>query len=91
VACAVQDLDRVLSTLGRHHSAARDRRLDAALFTIESARELLCDAREVRAIQLLQHARRVLVPVIQASAAEEGVLLTRHLDNALASLGHTVN
>jgi hypothetical protein len=92
-ACAVEDLDRVLATLGRCHSPGYDRRLDTALFTIESARELLCDAREVRAVQLLRHARRVLAPVFgaEAGADENGMAVTRHLDNAIASLGHTVN
>jgi hypothetical protein len=90
---AVSDLDCVLATLGRYQSPVNDRRLDAAMFTIESARELLCDAREARAVQLLRHARRVLAPLLQANASESDrdLVVTRHLDSALTSLGCAVN
>jgi Tfp pilus assembly protein PilN len=90
---AVLDLDCVLATLVRYQSPVHDRRLDAVLLTIESARELLCDAREARAAQLLQHARRVLaqLPQVEAIKGESGLVVTRHLDSALTSLGCRVN
>ena len=63
------------------------------MFTIESAKELLCEAREARAVQLLKHARRVLAPVFLADPdeSEGGRVVARHLDSALISLGHAVN
>jgi hypothetical protein len=85
-AAAVRDLERALATLGQHRSSGR--RLDTACLTIESAKELLCDERTYRAVQLLQHARKVLRPVIGDDiAAESGIMVNRYLDSALSSLG----
>jgi hypothetical protein len=86
-AAAVRDLDRALATLGQYRAPGR--RLDTACLTLESAKELLCDERPYRAIQLLQHARKVLRPVMSTEeiAAESGVMVTRYLDSALSSLG----
>lgn len=68
------------------------RREFAAYLSIESAKELLCDERETRAVLLLQHARRVL-DTLTASAAgrdgpqmQRGELAARHLEKALSSL-----
>lgn len=86
-AAAVRDLDLALATLGQYRSPGRQ--LDTALLTIESAKELLCDERPYRAVQLLQHARKVLRPVMSTEdmAAESGMMVTRYLDSALSSLG----
>ena len=86
-AAAVRDLDRALATLGQYRSPGR--RLDTACLTIESAKELLCDERTYRAVQLLQHARKVLRPAMgtEEIAADSGVMVTRYLDSALSSLG----
>lgn len=83
-AAAVLDLDRALAVLEPLPSLVSGRRLFAAYLSIGSAKELLCDEREQRAVLLLQHARRVLAPL--ESELETGRAVTRHLEHALWSL-----
>jgi hypothetical protein len=100
-AFAVQDLQRALAMLDPYRSASTAQPLATAYLTIESAMELLCDARQHRAVLLLHHALKVLGPVVTGGAGraeqageierEKGMAVTRHLGSALCSLGTTVN
>jgi len=89
-AAAVQDLDGALAMLEPSRSLLHGRRVFAAYLSIESAKELLCDEREQRAVLLLQHARKMLAPLV-AESGETGRILVTHLENALGSLGTTAN
>ena len=96
-AAAVEDLNQALAMLGPYRIPSHERRLSTAYLSIESARELLCDEREQRAVLLLHHARKVLVPAenggrLPACATaqgelEKGMAVARHLESALWSLG----
>ena len=96
-AAAVEDLNRALAVLGPYRLPSPERRLATAYLSIESAKELLCDEREQRAVLLLRHARKVLVPVDSAGRVascgtldgevERGLAVARHLESALWSLG----
>jgi hypothetical protein len=97
-AAAVHDLDGALAMLEPSRSLLHGRRLFAAYLSIESAKELLCDEREQRAVLLLQHARKMLVPLVAECAGTDrdadqqtGLTVVRHLENALGSLGTTAN
>jgi len=99
-AFAVQDLQCALAMLDPYRSASTAQPLATAYLTIESAMELLCDARQHRAVLLLHHALKVLGPVVTGAGRteqgreierEKGMAVTRHLGSALCSLDTTVN
>jgi hypothetical protein len=87
----VHDLDCALAMLAQP-SRPGSRRMFAAYLSIESAKELLCDEREPRAVLLLLHARRVLdtlsdpAEAVGAPETHRGAEVSRHLDNALSCL-----
>jgi hypothetical protein len=92
-ATAVHELDRALAEL-MAPAELRSRRVFAACLSIESARDLLCDEREPRALLLLQHARKMVDALAGATTGgpERGVAVAaRYLDNALMSLGTAPN
>jgi len=73
-------------------SAPGSHREFAAYLSIESAKELLCDEREPRALLLLMHARRVVDTLTDSAAGRDGMqmqrgaMVARHLDKALSCL-----
>jgi hypothetical protein len=99
-AAVMHDLNCVLATLDPYCTSSNGRRLASAYLSIQSAKDLLFDQREQRAVQLLRHARKVLGPYVNGGLEsgaegliekERGLIVARHLDNAMRSLGMPPN